>query len=495
MWRRNKRRRFGIRRYFAIASAVVILPAMALVWVLFQQHAIEGLIEVEEGHNVALTNVLSKTVWTRFSAYLTSVSGSTGDDVTAGPETQEIDELLRELVEGLSIVKITIFGTEGVMIYSSELSEIGGGDHHTGFLDAKREGKPQSVFWRDHQITAFSGETLYGDVVETYVPIKETYVPITNRTGDFLGVFEVYSDVTDLKEGIDNAIFNIIVSLFLIFTLLYGALVFVVMRRATAPLHLASDRALAIGPRSSGVRLPIEGMPQEVFPLIEAMNGALDRLDRALDAQHQFTADAAHELLAPLAVLTAHLDSIEDKKFAAEIRTDVEAMSDLVTRLLALAELDVLDTAESEVVDVRETCLEVISTMAPIAYAQSKTLSLTGSEKALKVRCSSDMLSRVVRNLVENAIVHTPANTSVEVNLEDDGAIRVIDNGPGVAAADRSHIFQRFWRGRKKNRPGAGLGLSIVKRIVDAYGGAVEVSDAAGGGATFTIRLPTVEDR
>jgi signal transduction histidine kinase len=95
-----------------------------------------------------------------------------------------------------------------------------------------------------------------------------------------------------------------------------------------------------------------------------------------------------------------------------------------------------------------------------------------------------------VRNLVENAIVHTPAGTSVEVNLRDDGAIRVIDDGPGVAAAERSLIFQRFWRGRKKNRPGAGLGLSIVKRVVDAYDGTVEVADAAGGGAVFTISLP-----
>jgi hypothetical protein len=106
MWKQNKRRMFGIRRYFAIASAVVILPAMALVWVLFNQHAIEGLIEVEEGHNVALAKILSKTVWTRFSDYLTSESGSAGDDLTAGPEKQEIDEFMREVVEGMRIVKI-----------------------------------------------------------------------------------------------------------------------------------------------------------------------------------------------------------------------------------------------------------------------------------------------------------------------------------------------------------------------------------------------------
>jgi signal transduction histidine kinase len=481
----KKPRRFGIRRYFAIASAVVILPAMALVWVLFHDTAIEGFVEVEQEHNVTLAKILSKTVWTRFSAYLTSVSGSTADELRARPETREIHELLRDLTEGTSILKINIFGADEFAIYSTEASEIGEKevDHRIEFLDAMHEGTSQSSLWHTHRITTFWGEVLHRDVIVTYLPVGD-------ENGNTISIFELYLDITDLKERIDNAIFEIVVGLFLVFALLYGTLVFVVMRRAMTPLHLASERAAAIGPGSSGVRLPIEGMPQEVSPLIEAVNGALDRLDKALDAQHRFTADAAHELLTPLAVLTAHVDSIEDKKVAAEIRTDVKAMSDLVTQLLALAELDVLDAAKAEAVDVRETCLEVVSTMAPIAYAQGKTLSLTGSEKAVKVRCCANMLSRVVRNLVENAIAHTPAGTSVEVKLEDDGAIRVIDDGPGVAAADRSLIFQRFWRGRKKNRPGAGLGLSIVKRIVDAYGGAVEVSDAAGGGAVFTIRLP-----
>jgi signal transduction histidine kinase len=423
-------------------------------------------------------------VWTRFSRHFTTASGSTGTELRARPETQEIDEHLHELTEELSILKIKIYDAEGLTIYSSEHAQIGeeAGDH-AGFLDAKRENKPQSALSHSHTFSAFSREIFHRDVIETYVPVK-------NRTDDIIGVFEIYSDVTDLKDKIDSAIFNIIVGVILVFTLLYGTLVFVIMRRAMVPLHLASERASAIGPRSSGVRLPIEGMPQEVLPLIESMNGALDRLDTALDAQRRFTADAAHELLTPLAVLTARLDTIEDKKVATEMRTDVAAMSGLVTQLLELSELDVLDTAEGEVVDIREICLEVISTMAPIAYAQRKTLSLSGSEKAVKVRCCSNMLSRAVRNLVENAIVHTPAGTSVEVNLRDDGAIRVIDDGPGVAAAERSLIFQRFWRGRKKNRPGAGLGLSIVKRVVDAYDGTVEVGDAAGGGAVFTISLP-----
>jgi signal transduction histidine kinase len=496
MWNPNKQRIFGIRRYFTIAGAVVLLPAMALVWFLIHYPAIEGLVEVEEGHHVAMAKTLSDIVWTRFSGYLNSASGTPGNELRARPEPQEIHKLLRQHAEGLSILQIKIYDTEGIILYSSEASEaseasqIGeraSGHHYLEILDTIREGKPRSRLSYSSRITGFFGDVLDRDIIETYVPLK-------NRTGDFMAVFEVYSDVTYFKERIDIVALEIIAGVFLVLMLFYGTLVFVVMRRAIAPLHLASEQASTIGPRSSGVRLPTRGMPKEVMPLIEATNGALDRRDRALDMQRRFIADAAHEMLTPFAALSLELDAIEDKKVAAAMKTDVEAASALVTQLLELSQLDSLDTTEDEPVDIRETCLEVIATMAPTAYAQGKTLSLTGSEKGLKVRCSPDMLSRALRNLVENAIVHTPVNTSVEVNLQDDGAIRVIDEGPGVPAAERNLVFQRFWRGRKKNRPGAGLGLSIVKRFVDAYGGTVEIDDGASGGAVFTICLPTVEN-
>lgn len=478
---------FGIRTFFAIASAVVTLAAMLTVGILYHNQAVNHLAESEAQHNVALARTLSNTVWSRFSPYLTSVSGSTGDELRARPETQEMNDLLRGLSEGLSILKIKIYSPDGFTIYSSEYAQIGeirGAD--SGTLRAVREGEPQSALSYRNRISAFSGEIFNRDVTETYVPVR-------GANGDIIGVFEIYSDVTPITKRIDHAMVSTILGVSLVFVLLYGTLVFVVLRKAIAPLHLASHRAAAIGPRSSGVRLPTDGMPSEVLPLIEATNGALDRLDNALDVQRQFTADAAHELLTPLAVLTASLDTIEDRKVAAELRADVDTMSELVAKLLELAELDALRPEEDELVNVRDACLEVISMMAPLAYGQSKTISLTGSEKTFKVRCNANGLTRALRNLVENAIVHTPANASVEVNLKEDGAIRVIDDGPGVPPAERDLIFQRFWRGHAKSRRGAGLGLSIVKRFVDAYGGRVEVGDAPGGGAAFTIRLPIVE--
>jgi signal transduction histidine kinase len=99
------------------------------------------------------------------------------------------------------------------------------------------------------------------------------------------------------------------------------------------------------------------------------------------------------------------------------------------------------------------------------------------------------MITRAIRNLVENAITHTPAGASVEIVVEDDGTVRVRDEGPGVGENERELLFQRFWR-RDRKRPGsAGLGLSIVQRIVEAHGGRIAVTNRGTGGAEFSLRF------
>jgi signal transduction histidine kinase len=241
-----------------------------------------------------------------------------------------------------------------------------------------------------------------------------------------------------------------------------------------APLQLAAQRAAAIGPHSSGVRLPMEGMAKEVLPLVNAINGALDR---------------AHELLTPLAVLRAGLDNLQDET-ATTLRQDVTVMAEIVTQLLELAEVDSLTPKASEIVDPRDICIEVAAMLAPMAHKENKDIEFIDAETPVRVRCSSRSLTRALRNLVVNALAATPAGTTVTVYLHSDGAIRVVDHGPGIPPDKRDVIFQRFWRGRQGNRPGAGLGLSIVKRFVDTYGGTVEVGDAPGGGAQITVRLP-----
>jgi signal transduction histidine kinase len=254
-------------------------------------------------------------------------------------------------------------------------------------------------------------------------------------------------------------------------------------------LRDASQLAAQIDPRTTGVRLPEQGLPSEIFPLVHAVNRALDRLEEGFRVQRDFTADAAHELRTPLAVMRAQVDALGDSEVARALRRDIEAMSRLVTQLLRIAQLETLVVDPDERADLHAVAVDVAIELAPLAVQRRRTIHLNSTDAPVIVRANRAGLEHAVRNLVENALSHTPEGTSVEVDVGADGSIAVRDSGPGVPPADRGNLFRRFWRGRQDGG-GAGLGLAIVARIVDAHRGSVAYEDAPGGGACFRIRLP-----
>jgi signal transduction histidine kinase len=120
---------------------------------------------------------------------------------------------------------------------------------------------------------------------------------------------------------------------------------------------------------------------------------------------------------------------------------------------------------------------------------QGKQIALSGCETPVWIQANAPMVSRAIRNLVENAIRHTPAGTTVDVEVAPDGTINVKDNGHGVPESDRELVFRRFWRARRDNSQGAGLGLAIVSRIAEIHGAEIVVGDNPDGGAAFSIRF------
>lgn len=259
------------------------------------------------------------------------------------------------------------------------------------------------------------------------------------------------------------------------------------------PIEHVAAVAETIGPHSLGVRLPDRFIPREVMPLIETVNQALDRLEGTLKAQREFTADAAHELKTPLAVLRAQLDAMPRDATTEALRSDVDAMSRLVSQLLRLAEADQLAVPPEARCDLAGLARDVTAGLVPLALSQRRSLDLDGADEPLEVRGLAGPLAQTIRNLVENALRHTAEGTAVSVRVAPDGALSVRDHGPGVAAADRPHLFQRFWRKSRQGGAGAGLGLAIAAKIAEAHGGAIDVDDAPGGGAVFTLRLVRAE--
>jgi signal transduction histidine kinase len=262
-----------------------------------------------------------------------------------------------------------------------------------------------------------------------------------------------------------------------------------IFRRVLEPVRDASTIAAAIGPARTHVRLPDQTMPTEIAPLVRAVNQALDRLETGFRAQRNFTADMAHELRTALSIVRARVDSLEPGAVRDALRVDLIKMTRTVNQVLDIADLENFVVASDARADLHEVCAEAVSFMAPLAFETFKTIALTGEPGPVWVRGQSEALFRAVRNLVENAIRHTPAGVSIEVEVQADGTVRVLDDGPGVPEADRASIFRRFWRRDRARGDGRGLGLAIVARVVEAHEGSVTVEDRPGGGAVFTLRL------
>jgi signal transduction histidine kinase len=269
--------------------------------------------------------------------------------------------------------------------------------------------------------------------------------------------------------------------------LLLLAIDIVIFRRALRPLLNASEMAKKISPNRTDVRLPPEEIPKEILPLVQAVNQALDRLEAGFRMQREFTADAAHELRTPLTILRSRVDTLADRGVSKALHQDIEGMARIISQLLDIAELESFSIDPHEKADLRTICAEVAEFAAPLALAKGKNIALSGSDAPVWVNGNPEMLSRAIRNLVENAINYAPPGTTVEIVVESRGMVRVLDEGPGIKEEERELIFQRFWRRDRRRTGNAGLGLSIVQRIADTHAATISVENRPTGGANFSL--------
>ena len=343
------------------------------------------------------------------------------------------------------------------------LAELNGKDHRVYEYDANQR-QPRHVF---------------GAVCRTQVGDRTIYVQVErlSRNTSSLAKAVLEEFLVD-GEWLE----------FLFLFVLIGVCLWIV-DRGLRPLRQMSEIARSIGPANAHIRFSTDNVPREILPCILSLNAVLERLEHGLERQKEFNANAAHQLRTPLAILSANVQLLDDPVAIGRLKIDVDHMTRIVSQLLLTAQLDNSTIDFAEIVDLDELVADVAANLGPLAINADKSIRLERSDTTLFVRTSSFALKAALQNLIENAIKHTPGKTSVLVRVTGLPAVDVIDSGPGISEELRPKVFERFWRG-DKSADGAGLGLSIVQKIMTAMHGTVTVADAPGGGAQFTIRLP-----
>jgi two-component system OmpR family sensor kinase len=282
---------------------------------------------------------------------------------------------------------------------------------------------------------------------------------------------------------------------------LLGFLIWIVVGSALQPLQrlttlVKARRVDALDP------LPDERLPDEVRPLVGALNDLLVRLGVALDRERAFMADAAHELRTPLTALHLQMGMLSRAANEAERNDAMEKLSAGMQRAIRLVE-QMLSLARQEprVEPVRvstplaDIAREVVAELVPLADAKQIDLGISNSQPAA-VLGDPDALRTLTRNLVDNAVRYTPVGGRVDVSVENGGPgeqaiLKVVDNGPGIPPEERSRVLDRFYRRPGTSPPGSGLGMAIVKAIADAHGAKLELdSGPEGGGLVASVRFP-----
>lgn len=243
----------------------------------------------------------------------------------------------------------------------------------------------------------------------------------------------------------------------------------------------------------------LSDLPSELEPVQAALNRMLEQLHQLLAREQRFIADAAHELRTPLAVLKIHAenamqatDPSEREQALQHLRQGVERATRLISQMLTLARLADDQQRQRSPIALQESCRDEVAELLPLALRRNQELELASdSDLPDKVEMEPGSLGMLLQNLVGNAIQHAPDGGRVLVSLQrraDQLLLRVEDSGDGVPEGDRERLLERFHT--QGNSQGAGLGLSIVQRIVERHHGRLLLGDSPLGGLLVQISLP-----
>jgi heavy metal sensor kinase len=298
---------------------------------------------------------------------------------------------------------------------------------------------------------------------------------------------------------------NLVIISTILTAVLGGGIGWLIAQRALKPIKALTQTAGSMDEHDLSRRITNEIPNDEIGQLGTVFNQMLDRIEAAFLRQKQFTADAAHELRTPLAIIQTGVDVALEQTRTPEayrtilnnLRSEVTRLTKLTTTLLMLARSDASSSHLSRQVCNVSLLVETVTDQMQVV-ADEKTIRIERNIRSeVTAWLNENCMIQLIVNLLDNAIKYTPPNGIVTVSLSQQGSalqLWITDTGIGISTEHLAHIFDRFYRvdrARSRQQGGFGLGLAISQQIAHLHGGRIEASSALGGGSTFTVTLPT----
>jgi heavy metal sensor kinase len=349
---------------------------------------------------------------------------------------------------------------------------------------------------------------VYSDVQVTGETLRLVAWPFRDRS-DRLRVMEVGVSKLVFEQALRGHVAVLVALNLSAVALLVLGSHYILTRRAFAPLGRIVRRVEQIDEAKLGDRIPEEQGSDELSRLVAVLNRMLERLERAFEAESRFSSDVSHEIRSPLTALRGEIEvalrkersPAEYQRVLGENLEEVLRLTRIAENLMSLAQADagVLEMCR-EHVDLKDLLVGVLHRLGPQADNKDIALELDAPD-ATSVVGDKVWLERLVENLVDNAILHSPHIATVRVSLRRGPAtvvVAVADSGEGIPPEHVPHIFERFYRvdrSRSRSQGGAGLGLAIAQQIAILHGGQIQVESRIGQGSTFFVSLPSTPHR
>ena len=474
---------FKLLRYPLITSLTVFI-LITIVLALFYNQAVKNdLTKLEENKNIALTKSFANSLWPQFASFANSdITEMTASELMVHPEVQSFHQAVLAQMKGLSVLKMKIYNLDGLTVYSSEFEQIGENKYDNLGFQAGLAGQTASELTYRDNFNAFEGMITDRDIVESYVPIRQ---------GNDLGnpveaVTELYSDVTPFLKTITSTQNRLVQGIALLLLLLFITLFFIIWR---------ADKILLQQYRS------LEHVNTELAKRSKKLEQLNTKLKNSNTELEQFSYTASHDLQEPLRKIQAfgeHLietrsDSLgDDRLYLERMQNAAGRMRNLIQDLLAYSRVGTQGRTFVPV-DLTKVAQEIISDLEVSIKEAKARVDLSPLPVIV---ADSLQMHQLLQNLISNALKFHRNDVSPVVKVysevdEQNLKIIVKDNGIGFDQKYTDRIFTMFQRLHGRDTyEGTGVGLAIVRKIVERHEGKIVAESEVGAGASFSIIFP-----